>query len=47
VENSKVQVDYLIDMNLVGKRVKRASDRDIYWLNHVKVIAERCRVYEG
>jgi hypothetical protein len=47
VENSTVQVDYLVDMNLVGKRVKKASDRDMYRPDHVKIIAERYKVYEG
>jgi hypothetical protein len=45
MEDSKVQVNYLIDMNLVGKRVKKASDRDIYRPDHNK-IAERCKIYE-
>jgi hypothetical protein len=46
VKDSKVQVDYLIDVNLVGKRVKEASNRDMYRPDHNKV-AKRCKAYEG
>jgi hypothetical protein len=42
-----MQVDYFIDVNLIGKRVKKASDRDMYRPDYVKVIAKRYKVYEG
>jgi hypothetical protein len=32
-------------VNLVGKRVKKASDKNIYRLDHDKVVAERYKVY--
>ena len=41
-----MQVDYLIDVNLIEKRVKKASDKDIYRPDHDKV-AERYKAYEG
>jgi hypothetical protein len=41
-----MQIDYFIDVNLVGKRVKKASDKDIYRPNYVKVVAERYKIYE-
>jgi hypothetical protein len=46
MEDSKVLINYFIDLNLIGKRVKKASDRDIYRPDHNKV-AEECRAYEG
>jgi hypothetical protein len=39
-------VDYLVDMNLVGKRVKKASGKDIYRPDYNKVVAEKYRAYE-
>jgi hypothetical protein len=42
-----VQVDYLVDINLVGKQVKGASDRDMYQPNYIKIIAKRYKIYEG
>jgi hypothetical protein len=47
VENSKVQIDYLVNINLIGKRVKKTSDRDIYRPDYIKIITERYKVYEG
>jgi hypothetical protein len=47
MKNLKVQVDYFIDINLVGKRVKKTSDKDIYRPDYVKIVAKRCKIYEG
>jgi hypothetical protein len=41
-----MQIDYLVDVNLIGKRIKKASDKDIYRLNHNKVVTKRYKVYE-
>jgi hypothetical protein len=41
-----VQVDYLVDINLVGKRVKKALNKDIYRPDHVKVVAEKYKICE-
>jgi hypothetical protein len=38
-----MQVDYLVDMDLVGKRVEKASNNRS---NHNEIVAKRYRVYE-
>jgi hypothetical protein len=39
-------MNYFVDLNLVGKWVKKTSNKNIYRPDHDKV-AKKCKAYEG